>query len=192
MKSFLLILLFGLYSVVHDHNRAHLQPVEQERDPLLRGRAAGLHHRDDLARQHFRRKCTWLHTDEQVLRSQVTHFLGDVFQSAMFVHFSIRSALQSTMYMSRLPVLARQEQTLQSVLHCLQPFDKCYIGASSDMEVDTMYCGQMSSLYVFSEALSQAQIGAMFQLGPGYKVTSRARVCVCVLVCVCVCVCVCV
>ena len=55
-----------------------------------------------------------------------------------------------------------------------QPFDKCYIGATSDMDIDTMFCGQMSSLYVFSEALNQAQIGAMYQLGPGYKVNTNS------------------
>ena len=37
-----------------------------------------------------------------------------------------------------------------------------------------MFCGQMSSLYVFSEALNQAQIGAMYQLGPGYKVNTNS------------------
>ena len=38
------------------------------------------------------------------------------------------------------------------------------------MDEDTMFCGQMSSLYVFSEALSPQHIGAIYQLGPGYKV----------------------
>ncbi len=33
-----------------------------------------------------------------------------------------------------------------------------------------MFCGQMSSVYVFSEALNQTQVAAMYQLGPGYKV----------------------
>ena len=58
----------------------------------------------------------------------------------------------------------------------MQPFDRCYIGATSDMEMDTMFCGQMSSIYVFSEALNQAQIGAVYQLGPGYKVCQSRNV----------------
>ena len=39
------------------------------------------------------------------------------------------------------------------------------------MDVDTSFCGQMSSIYVFSEALSPAQVVAIYQLGPGYKVS---------------------
>lgn len=33
-----------------------------------------------------------------------------------------------------------------------------------------MFCGQMGAVYLFSEALSAAQILAIYQLGPGYKV----------------------
>ncbi|WAQ98221.1 NBEA-like protein [Mya arenaria] len=46
------------------------------------------------------------------------------------------------------------------------PFDKCYIGGSSDGDVDHMFCGQLSTLYMFSEALSPQQIAAMHELGP--------------------------
>ncbi|XP_052793628.1 neurobeachin-like isoform X3 [Mya arenaria] len=49
------------------------------------------------------------------------------------------------------------------------PFDKCYIGGSSDGDVDHMFCGQLSTLYMFSEALSPQQIAAMHELGPSYK-----------------------
>ncbi|XP_064636479.1 neurobeachin-like isoform X3 [Lineus longissimus] len=49
------------------------------------------------------------------------------------------------------------------------PFDKCFIGASSENEVDSMFCGQMSTLYMFSEALTPQQVQAVHQLGPGYK-----------------------
>ena len=51
-----------------------------------------------------------------------------------------------------------------------QPFDKCHIGATPEMEADTVFCGQISSIYLFSEALQQQQIAAMYTLGPGYKV----------------------
>ena len=51
-----------------------------------------------------------------------------------------------------------------------QPFDRCFIGSSQEMDLDTMYCGQMSTLYLFSEALAPQQIAAIYYLGPGYKV----------------------
>ena len=34
-----------------------------------------------------------------------------------------------------------------------------------------MFCGQMSSVYIFSEALTSTHIAALYQLGPGYKVS---------------------
>ncbi|XP_041358388.1 neurobeachin-like isoform X2 [Gigantopelta aegis] len=49
------------------------------------------------------------------------------------------------------------------------PFDKCYLGSSTDGDVDHMFCGQMSTVYLFSEALLPHQVAAMHQLGPGYK-----------------------
>ncbi|XP_021348371.1 neurobeachin-like isoform X5 [Mizuhopecten yessoensis] len=49
------------------------------------------------------------------------------------------------------------------------PFDKCFLGASSEVEADHMFCGQMSSVYLFSESLSPQQIAAIYQLGPNYK-----------------------
>ncbi|XP_048243612.1 neurobeachin-like isoform X2 [Haliotis rufescens] len=49
------------------------------------------------------------------------------------------------------------------------PFDKCYLGSSSDGDTDHMFCGQMSTVYLFSEAIQPHQIVAMYQLGPGYK-----------------------
>ena len=58
----------------------------------------------------------------------------------------------------------------ESFCLCLQPFDKCYIGGSSDGDIDHMFCGQLSTLYMFSEALSPQQIAAMHELGPSYKV----------------------
>lgn len=53
----------------------------------------------------------------------------------------------------------------------LQPFDKCYIGATPELDEERVFCGQMSAIYLFSEALTTQQICAMHRLGPGYKVS---------------------
>jgi len=53
---------------------------------------------------------------------------------------------------------------------CCQPFDKCFIGSSHEMDVDTMFSGQVSSVYLFSESLTTQQVAALHWLGPGYKV----------------------
>ncbi|CAH0560209.1 unnamed protein product [Brassicogethes aeneus] len=50
------------------------------------------------------------------------------------------------------------------------PFDKCYIGATPELDEERVFCGQMSAIYLFSEALTTHQICAMHRLGPGYKV----------------------
>lgn len=52
-----------------------------------------------------------------------------------------------------------------------QPFDKCYIGATPELDEDRVFCGQMSAIYLFSEALTTHQICAIHRLGPGYKVS---------------------
>ncbi|XP_050298842.1 neurobeachin isoform X6 [Anthonomus grandis grandis] len=49
------------------------------------------------------------------------------------------------------------------------PFDKCYIGATPELDEERIFCGQMSAIYLFSEALTPHQICAMHRLGPGYK-----------------------
>ena len=51
-----------------------------------------------------------------------------------------------------------------------QVFDKCYLGCKQDMDEDSMFCGQMSSVFLFSEALSAHQVASIYSLGPGYKV----------------------
>lgn len=51
-----------------------------------------------------------------------------------------------------------------------QPYDKCYIGATPEVDEERVFCGQMAAIYLFSEALSTHQICAMHRLGPGYKV----------------------
>ena len=52
----------------------------------------------------------------------------------------------------------------------LQSFDKCFLGSSETADANRVFCGQLAAVYVFSEALNPAQIFAMHQLGPGYKV----------------------
>ncbi|XP_076647007.1 A kinase anchor protein rugose isoform X7 [Halictus rubicundus] len=49
------------------------------------------------------------------------------------------------------------------------PFDKCYIGSTPELDEERVFCGQMSAIYLFSEALTTQQICAMHRLGPGYK-----------------------
>lgn len=53
----------------------------------------------------------------------------------------------------------------------LQPFDKCYIGATPELDEERVFCGQMAAIYLFSEALTTQQICAMHRLGPSYKVS---------------------
>lgn len=38
-----------------------------------------------------------------------------------------------------------------------------------------MFCGQLGAVYVFTEALNPAQIFAIHQLGPGYKVIMNLK-----------------
>lgn len=59
-------------------------------------------------------------------------------------------------------------------LSLLQPFDKCYIGATPELDEERVFCGQMAAIYLFSEALTTQQICAMHRLGPGYKVSVRS------------------
>ncbi|KPJ14705.1 Neurobeachin [Papilio machaon] len=49
------------------------------------------------------------------------------------------------------------------------PFDKCYIGATAELDEERVFCGQMAAIYLFGEALTTHQICAMHRLGPGYK-----------------------
>ena len=39
------------------------------------------------------------------------------------------------------------------------------------MEEESMFCGQLSSVYLFSEALMPGHVASMYALGPAYKVT---------------------
>lgn len=51
-----------------------------------------------------------------------------------------------------------------------QTFDKCFLGSSETADANRVFCGQMGAVYLFGEALSAAQILAIYQLGPGYQV----------------------
>jgi hypothetical protein len=64
---------------------------------------------------------------------------------------------------------------LFSHLFSLQPFDKCYIGATPDVDEQRVFRGQMSAIYLFNESLSPHQVCAMHRLGPGYKVCKKAK-----------------
>ncbi|XP_042573103.1 lipopolysaccharide-responsive and beige-like anchor protein isoform X3 [Cyprinus carpio] len=54
-------------------------------------------------------------------------------------------------------------------------FDKCFLGSSETADANRVFCGQMGAVYLFSEALSAAQILAIYHLGPGYKGTFKHR-----------------
>ncbi|XP_053711574.1 lipopolysaccharide-responsive and beige-like anchor protein isoform X2 [Synchiropus splendidus] len=54
-------------------------------------------------------------------------------------------------------------------------FDKCFLGSSETADANRVFCGQMGAVYVFGEALSAAQILAIYQLGPGYQGTFKHR-----------------
>uniref|UniRef100_A0A3B3TQH5 LPS responsive beige-like anchor protein n=1 Tax=Poecilia latipinna TaxID=48699 RepID=A0A3B3TQH5_9TELE len=54
-------------------------------------------------------------------------------------------------------------------------FDKCFLGSSETADVNRVFCGQMGAVYLFAEALSAAQILAIYQLGPGYQGTFKHR-----------------
>lgn len=52
----------------------------------------------------------------------------------------------------------------------IQSYDKCFLGSSETADANRVFCGQLGAVYVFTEALNPAQIFAIHQLGPGYKV----------------------
>uniref|UniRef100_A0A673MXP9 Neurobeachin n=1 Tax=Sinocyclocheilus rhinocerous TaxID=307959 RepID=A0A673MXP9_9TELE len=54
-------------------------------------------------------------------------------------------------------------------------FDKCFLSSSETADANRVFCGQMGAVYLFSEALSAAQILAIYQLGPGYKGTFKHK-----------------
>lgn len=73
-------------------------------------------------------------------------------------------ALQIIIFFVKIQIFVRKLVLLQ------QPFDKCYIGATAELDEERVFCGQMAAIYLFGEALTTHQICAMHRLGPGYKV----------------------
>ncbi|KAG1688833.1 Neurobeachin [Nymphon striatum] len=49
------------------------------------------------------------------------------------------------------------------------PLDKCYIGGTPELTEEHVFCGQMSAINFFSEALTAHHVCAMHRLGPGYQ-----------------------
>ena len=47
-------------------------------------------------------------------------------------------------------------------------FDRCFIGGTADLNESHLFCGQLSSIYLFHEALNASQICAIHRLGPSY------------------------
>lgn len=64
----------------------------------------------------------------------------------------------------------------------LQTFDKCFLGSSETADANRVFCGQIGAVYLFGEALSAAQILAIYQLGPGYQVGRQKT---CLIRCLC-------
>lgn len=73
-------------------------------------------------------------------------------------------ALRIIIFSVKIQIFVRKLVFLQ------QPFDKCYIGATAELDEERVFCGQMAAIYLFGEALTTHQICAMHRLGPGYKV----------------------
>lgn len=48
-------------------------------------------------------------------------------------------------------------------------FDKCFIGSTPFLNEKNLFSGQLSSLYLFSNALESSIIEAIYNLGPSYK-----------------------
>lgn len=51
-----------------------------------------------------------------------------------------------------------------------EPNDKCFIGGSHLNDIQHIFKGQMSAIYVFAEPLGYNTVIALYRLGPGYKV----------------------
>lgn len=87
------------------------------------------------------------------------------------------SKLQNILFFSKLSITLITflfdyvwKVTLSCALSFLQSYDKCFLGSSETADANRVFCGQLGAIYVFSEALNPAQIFAIHQLGPGYKV----------------------
>ncbi|XP_065829708.1 lipopolysaccharide-responsive and beige-like anchor protein isoform X2 [Oscarella lobularis] len=50
-----------------------------------------------------------------------------------------------------------------------EPFDKCFLGTSPGATLSDTFSGQMSTFYLFQEALPSTTVAAMYKLGPSYR-----------------------
>ena len=89
--------------------------------------------------------CIWLFV-HLVLRNCILFHVVSVDKSTYFFHFHSK------------------------ILFCFQQYDKCFLGSAESGDDTRVFCGQMAASYVFSEAVNAAQVYAMYQLGPAYKV----------------------
>ncbi|XP_067949217.1 lipopolysaccharide-responsive and beige-like anchor protein [Watersipora subatra] len=48
-------------------------------------------------------------------------------------------------------------------------FDNCYIGAGPRLSSEHSFCGEMSTIYMFNDALTTPTVEALYKLGPAYK-----------------------
>lgn len=85
---------------------------------------------------------------------------------------SVTHTFSSSWRGARVRIFPSQDQIIQGFIFVstLQSYDKCFLGSSETADANRVFCGQLAAVYVFSEALNPAQIFAMHQLGPGYKV----------------------
>lgn len=82
--------------------------------------------------------------------------------------FALKSFLHSSTSMSLI-------SSVFPTLALSQSYDKCFLGSSETADANRVFCGQLGAIYVFSEALNPAQIFAIHQLGPSYKVCNWKR-----------------
>uniref|UniRef100_UPI003590263B lipopolysaccharide-responsive and beige-like anchor protein isoform X2 n=1 Tax=Myxine glutinosa TaxID=7769 RepID=UPI003590263B len=50
-------------------------------------------------------------------------------------------------------------------------FDRCFLGAADSSDTLRTFCGQIATVYLFSEALTPAEVASIYHLGPSYKNT---------------------
>lgn len=95
--------------------------------------------------------------------------------SMKFAHWHPLYFHTSALFFPYYSLLRDCYEEIQAVFFmCLsQSYDKCFLGSSETADANRVFCGQLGAIYVFSEALNPAQIFAIHQLGPGYKVCIR-------------------
>lgn len=103
------------------------------------------------------------------------HFLNLHLSPAYFLYTLIQYIF-SLLWFEIVPLFFHLNVT--NILHVSfislsQSYDKCFLGSSETADANRVFCGQLGAIYVFSEALNPAQIFAIHQLGPSYKVCKK-------------------